>query len=41
MLCHPTNVAFRGGTLFAANLGRWHVTAIDLSTDDAEGVTGG
>jgi gluconolactonase len=31
MLCHPTNVAFRGSTLFAANLGRWHVTAIDMA----------
>jgi len=28
LLCHPTNIAFRGDTLFAANLGRWHVTAI-------------
>ncbi len=28
MLCHPTNVAFRGSTLFSADLGRWHVTAI-------------
>lgn len=28
MLCHPTNIAFRGSTLFSANLGRWHVTAI-------------
>lgn len=30
VLCRPTNVAFRGATLFAANLGRWHVTALDL-----------
>jgi hypothetical protein len=30
VLCHPTNLAFRGDTLFTANLGRWHVTAIDL-----------
>ena len=29
LLCHPTNVAFRGETLIAANLGRWHLTAID------------
>ena len=28
-LCRPTNLAFRGATLFAANLGRWHVTALD------------
>jgi sugar lactone lactonase YvrE len=30
VLCRPTNLAFRGTTLFAANLGRWHVTALDL-----------
>jgi gluconolactonase len=30
LLCHPTNLAFRGATLFAANLGRWHLTIIDL-----------
>jgi sugar lactone lactonase YvrE len=35
LLCHPTNIAFRGATLFAANLGRWHVTAIDT---DATGL---
>jgi gluconolactonase len=29
LLCHPTNVAFLGSTLVAANLGRWHLTAID------------
>lgn len=29
-LAHPTNLAFRGSTLFAANLGRWHVTAIEV-----------
>jgi sugar lactone lactonase YvrE len=29
LLCHPTNLAFRGRELFTANLGRWHVTAID------------
>jgi gluconolactonase len=34
-LCHPTNIAFRGTTLFASNLGRWHVTAIEL---DVEGL---
>lgn len=28
-LAHPTNLAFRGSTLFTANLGRWHVTAIE------------
>jgi gluconolactonase len=29
-LAHPTNVAFRGTTMFTANLGRWHVTAIEV-----------
>ncbi|SCG74933.1 gluconolactonase [Micromonospora inositola] len=28
-LCHPTNVAFLGSTLIAANLGRWHLSAIE------------
>lgn len=36
MLCHPTNLAFRGTTLFASNLGRWHVTAIEV---DVEGLS--
>ncbi len=27
-LCHPTNCAFRGSTLYTTNLGRWHITAI-------------
>jgi sugar lactone lactonase YvrE len=30
VLAHPTNVAFRGSTAFCANLGRWHITAIEL-----------
>jgi sugar lactone lactonase YvrE len=30
VLCHPTNIAFRGSTAFCANLGRWHITAIEL-----------
>jgi sugar lactone lactonase YvrE len=30
MLCHPTNLAFRGTTMFTANLGRWHITAVDV-----------
>jgi len=29
LLCHPTNVAWRGDQLFTANLGRWHVTVIE------------
>lgn len=28
-LCHPTNIAFRSLELFAANLGRWHLTRIE------------
>lgn len=30
--CHPTNIAFDGDRLFAANLGRWHisVTQVDI-----------
>lgn len=29
LLCHPTNLAFRGETAIVANLGRWHLTAIE------------
>lgn len=28
-LAHPTNIAFRGTTLFTANLGRWHLTRLN------------
>ncbi|MBK5250525.1 MAG: SMP-30/gluconolactonase/LRE family protein [Actinomycetales bacterium] len=31
LLCHPTNLAFRGAELFTSNLGRWHVTLIEGS----------
>jgi sugar lactone lactonase YvrE len=31
VLAHPTNIAFRGQTAFCANLGRWHITAVDLT----------
>ena len=34
-LCHPTNLAFAGTTLLTANLGRWHLTVLDIG---AEGV---
>ncbi|WP_117210958.1 SMP-30/gluconolactonase/LRE family protein [Allorhizocola rhizosphaerae] len=27
-LCHPTNIAFAGTTIIAANLGRWHLTLV-------------
>jgi sugar lactone lactonase YvrE len=30
-IAHPTNVAFKGNRLYTANLGRWHITEIDLS----------
>lgn len=30
LLAHPTNIAFRGQTAFLANLGRWHIAAVDL-----------
>jgi sugar lactone lactonase YvrE len=29
-MAHPTNVALKGLTLYTANLGRWHITEIDL-----------
>jgi gluconolactonase len=32
-LCHPTNLAFRGTTLFTSNLGRWHVTEIEVGIE--------
>ncbi len=32
-IAHPTNVALKGNTLYSANLGRWHITAIDLASD--------
>ena len=35
LFCHPTNLAFREGTLFTTNLGRWHITAIET---DVEGL---
>ena len=34
-LCHPTNIAFRGTDLFSSNLGRWHITRIEV---DVEGL---
>jgi gluconolactonase len=33
LLCHPTNLAFRGTTAITANLGRWHLTALDGVAD--------
>ena len=34
-LAHPTNVAFRGSTLFSANLGRWHLTRLEVGAQGA------
>jgi sugar lactone lactonase YvrE len=31
--CHPTNTAFRGEELFAANLGRWHITRVHVGVE--------
>jgi len=30
MLAHPTNIAFKGESLIACNLGRWHLTEIEV-----------
>ncbi|MBB3931746.1 sugar lactone lactonase YvrE [Kaistia hirudinis] len=35
VMAHPTNIAFKGSKLYTANLGRWHITEIDLSGLDA------
>lgn len=32
VIAHPTNIAFRDSTAFCANLGRWHITAIELDS---------
>jgi len=32
VLGHPTNIAFRGSTAFCSNLGRWHITAVELDS---------
>jgi sugar lactone lactonase YvrE len=28
--CHPTNIAFAGQALYTANLGRWHITRVEM-----------
>ena len=33
LLAHPTNLAFRGSTMFTANLGRWHLTRIEVGAE--------
>ena len=30
LLAHPTNIAFQGDALLAANLGRWHITKLEV-----------
>jgi gluconolactonase len=32
-LAHPTNIAFRGTTMFTTNLGRWHLTRLDVGVE--------
>ncbi len=32
LMAHPTNIALAGSKLYTANLGRWHITEIDLSS---------
>jgi sugar lactone lactonase YvrE len=34
LLAHPTNIAFHGDALISANLGRWHLTRLEV------GITG-
>lgn len=31
ILCHPTNLAFRGESLLTSNLGRWHITELRVN----------
>jgi gluconolactonase len=33
LLAHPTNLAFRGTTMFAANLGRWHLSRLEVGAE--------
>lgn len=35
-LAHPTNIALTGGKMYSANLGRWHISEIDLAANKAE-----
>jgi len=32
-LAHPTNLAFRGSTMFTSNLGRWHLSRLEVGVD--------
>lgn len=40
-LAHPTNLAFRGTTMFTANLGRWHLTRLEVGVEGARLPVGG
>ena len=33
-MAHPTNIAISedGNTMYTANLGRWHITEVDISS---------
>jgi hypothetical protein len=41
LLAHPTNLAFRGTTMFTANLGRWHLTRLEVGAEGLALATGG
>ena len=34
LMAHPTNIAISedGNTMYTSNLGRWHITEIDISS---------
>jgi gluconolactonase len=32
-LAHPTNISFRGTTMFTSNLGRWHLTRLEVGIE--------
>lgn len=34
-LCHPTNCAFRGASLYTVNLGKCHITRLDVNSSGA------
>jgi gluconolactonase len=41
LLAHPTNLAFRGSTMFTANLGRWHLTRLEVGVEGLQLPPGG
>ncbi len=41
LLAHPTNLAFRGTTMFTSNLGRWHLTRLEVGVEGLELPPGG